>query len=489
VEIKTANRTRLVKTGTLSAGVLLSLALFLIVNYFGWKYYKRFDWTSNHLYSLSEKTLNVLKDLKTDINFVVLVPLEQNTYEPTRELLARYGAASSHVHVRFADPEKNPLETAQLARQYGVNTASVVVLRGNDRRIIDSADLAELDYSGLRFGQQQPEMTGFKGEQLFTGAILQLAEGRKPKILFTSGHGEHSLDDQQAGGMSGAQDLLGRDNFVMEEWASLGKSVVPQGTDLVVIAGPTSSFLPPELSALRAFLNAGGRMLVLLDPTLGPAGANHLVETGLSAFLAQDGVKIDEDIVLDPTNGLPMFGAEYLFAREYGDHPITKPLRTASLPVLVRLARSVSKGNAPAGTEVTDLIRTSTQGWGATDLAHLDNVQRSAKDVQGPVSLGVAVERKAAPGGRDERLVVFGDSDFATNQLLKANAPNTILLSNSLNWLVERSALLAIPPRKTEQVHLSLTKQQLNSIYLTVLVLMPGLAIIAGVYVYFLRRR
>ena len=53
-----------------------------------------------------------------------------------------------------------------------------------------------------------------------------------------------------------------------------------------------------------------------------------------------------------------------------------------------------------------------------------------------------------------------GDSDFAANQLLQANVPNAVLLANALNWLVEREALLGIPPKKTEQVKLTLTSDE-----------------------------
>ena len=95
------NRRQLVRTGTLSAGVLLLAALLLIVNYFGWKYYKRFDWTGNQLYSLSEKTLNVLEGLNRDVEFIVFLSPDQQSelYQPTSEVLARYGAASTRVHV------------------------------------------------------------------------------------------------------------------------------------------------------------------------------------------------------------------------------------------------------------------------------------------------------------------------------------------------------------------------------------------------------
>ena len=55
------------------------------------------------------------------------------------------------------------------------------------------------------------------------------------------------------------------------------------------------------------------------------------------------------------------------------------------------------------------------------------------------------------------RLVALGDSDFAANEFLEGNVANAVLLSNAFKWLVEREALLGIPPKKTEQVKLTLT--------------------------------
>jgi ABC-type uncharacterized transport system involved in gliding motility auxiliary subunit len=491
--METVRRRRLVRTGTLSAGILLLLALLAIVNYFGWKYYKRFDWTGSQIYSLSPKSRDVVRQLRHDVDVVMLMPPEQNLYEPTRELLTRYAAASPRIHLRIVDPAKNAALAEQLARRYNVTTAGVVFASGKDRRVVDSSELADFDFSGVQLGQQ-PEMTGYKGEQLFTSALLQLSEGRKPKILFTTGHGEHSLDDTGPRGLSSAREILGRDNFEMEEWASLGKPAVPDKTDLVVIAGPTSSLVQPELNALAAYLRSGGRLLILLDPTL---SGSTLVDTGLEGWLAGYGVEVGRDIVVDPSNPLPFFGSETLFVKDYGDHPITKAMRSGSLPVLVSLARSVGqsgkggKGAAPppAGIKVTELLRTSSQGWGETDLAHLDQVTKDARDVPGPVSLGVAVEIAGGAGARPARMVVFGDSDFAVNQLVRANVTNSMLLANSLNWLVERETLLGIPPRKTAQVRLSLTSGEMRTVYLLALLVLPGLAVAAGIYVHFRRRR
>lgn len=481
------NRSWLVRTGTLSAGVLLVAALLAIVNYFGWKYHKRFDWTSSSLYTLSEKSKNVLEGLKRDIEFVVFLPPNDELYQPVQEILSQYDAASQRVAVRYVDPQRNRIEAERLIQQYQIQGYGVVVASGNDRRVIQSADLAEMDFSGMQLGQA-PTLSGFKGEQLFTGAILQLGEGRKPKVIFTTGHGERSLDNQGAEGLTGIQEILGADNFDVEEWAALGQSTIPPGTDLVVVAGPKSPFLRPELDALAAYLNGGGRVLAMLDPVLGQAEGTGLTPTGFESWLNQFGIRLGTDIVVDPPRTIPGFTAATLFSNEYGDHPVTNALSQSGLPVLVSVARSVrqAEGGAAAGT--AELLRTSGDGWGETNLAALAEVERGPEDIAGPLSLGVAVEAEKGQG-RKMRLVVFGDSDFATNQLVQANSPNGILLSNALNWLVAREALLAIPPRKTEQVRLNLTREQSWTVYGVALLLLPSLAIVGGLLVWARRRR
>ncbi len=499
-------RRGLIRTGTLSAGVVLAAALLLIVNYFGWKYYHRFDWTKSHYYTLSEKTQNVLKSLAKDVSVVVFMRPGDELYSDTRELLDRYAASSPRIHVRYVDPDKNLAEAQQLVNQYQVKSLNVVVFdSGKDRRVVESADMADYDYSAMQMGGQA-RMTGFKGEQRFTGAILELEESKKPKILFTTGHGEVPLQESQRGrGLGQAQDLLGRDNFDLQEWPSLGQGAVPAGTDLVVVAGPTSGFVKPELDALSAYLQQGGRLLVMLDPTLRPGGGG-LVETNLGPWLAQYGVKVGDDIVIDPANPLPFFGADTIFVGSYGDHPATRSLREARVPCVLSLSRSVGKGTVPAGFEATELLKTSDKGWGETDFAHLDAVAKDAKDLAGPVSLAVAVEPtekaedKQSPAGAEKketptataaakmRLVVFGDSDFASNAQL-ANAGNATLLADTMNWLVERKQALGIGAKTPAQIRLNLTGGQLSLIFWTILVILPAGAVAAGVSVYLRRRR
>lgn len=499
-------RRRLTGGSMLGAGVLLAVALIGMVNYFGWKYHVRGDWTSSGLYTLSQRSQQVLDDISEAVDVVVFMRPGDQLYEPVQELLARYDAASPKIRVRTVDPERNVAQAQALVEQYQLTHGNVVVFQsGEERRVIEAADLAEYDYSGMQFGQG-PQMTGFKGEQMFTGALLELAEGRKPRVLFTTGHGEASLDDQSPTGLSQLQELLGQDNFELEEWRSLGKENVPEDVDLIVAAGPRSGFTPPELDLLGRFVGRGGRMIIMLEPLL-PEQA--VTETGLEEWLAGYGVQVGRDIVVDPANQVPFFGAESFFINSYGEHPVTQALSDAGVPVIASLARSVTAEDGGAGYEVTQLLRTGAEGWAETGLDDLTAVEQGDQDVAGPVSLAVAVtaapeptdaageaggEGTSAETGEDAssessvRLVVVGDSDLLTNGQI-GNAGNPTFALNAINWLVERQQLLGIPPKEPEQVRLTLTRGQLQRLFWLVIVGLPLAAVAAGAVVYVRRRR
>lgn len=510
---KTGNRT-LVETSTLSAGVVLVIALVAILNYFGWKYHKRFDWTQEEIYTLSEKSLNVLHQLDKDVEAIVFMGPESQLYPQVTELLARYEAASPHLSVRVLDADRNLAEAQSLVDKYQVTGLDVVVFdAGDEQRVVQTSDLADYDYSGLQMGEA-PRLTGFKGEQQFTSALLNLVESRKPKILFTTGHGEHALDDFDTSGLSGAADYLDRENFEVEEWASLGASDVPPDTDLVVVAGPTTGFVEPEVEVLSRYLDGGGRLLLALDPVLAAAGEG-LEPSGLDGLLESYGVTADDSIVVDPANPLPFFGAETIFIKSYGSHPVTDPLKRSEISVILPLARSVRVTDTPDGWTSTSLLETSDEGWGETDLSNLQGVERDDDDLPGPVSLAVAVERadssasgEEGPGDGEEaadqdtvateaeaanasegaRLVVLGDSDLFTNAYVQ-QAGNSILFVNIFNWLVAREALLAIPAKEPQQVRLNLSASELSWIRWLSLAVLPGLVLALGLWVWSRRRR
>ncbi len=490
------SRYRVVRRSTASIGALLAIALVFGVNYLGARHWWRGDWTKTRIYSLSTTTEKVVKGLKAPVRITVFMTRGWRLYGPVNELVNRYRAlAPSKIQVEFVDPERNPARAEPLAREFGVRQNTIVFRSGEKKKYVEEDKLAEFDFAASGFGGA-PEMKAFKGEEAFTAAILDVTENRVTRVYFSSGHGEPSVDSMERGrGFAQAKQLLARDNVSVAAWDSLGKGTVPADATVIVVAGPKTAFLDPEVSALQKSLTGGGRLLLMLDPVLPSPGAPPS-DLGFANLLASYGVRVNADLVIDPANAVPLVGPETVVANRYGTHPIVRSLSAEGLPVLFPFARSVSKVEKPAAAyTATLLVETTAEGWGETELSKLDEgVKKDPSDNPGPVTIALAVAPAEKVGKdaskvptRPARLVVVGNSRFATNGNL-ANLGNANLFLNAIHWLAGEEKLIGIAPKRPEQSSLTLTRAQVGRLGLFVTVGLPGLAVVLGVWVWYRRR-
>ena len=479
-------------------GVVLAVALTAMVNWLAARHYLSADWTSSKMYSISEKTRNILADLKDEIRVVVFMTPASPLYDQAFELLNRYAAASDKIKVEYIDPDKEPLRTKQLAEQFGISVADTVVFSYGDRTKYVTADqMAEYDYAAAQYGQA-PSMRAFKGEEQFTSAILSLVAPDVPKVYFVTGHGEASLASAGGGAQSDRSlavlaEALKRENIEAADTVLLS-GTVPEDADLLAIVGPTRPFTEPELAALDAFLLRGGRLLVCLDPLIEPSGTMRA--TRLEDFLAKHGIRVNDDLAVDPSRKLPFYDLSAVYLTDFPVHPVTRGLE--GVAVLFSVARSLTTEGEAAPVVI---VETSAEGWGERNLGQLlagKPVTRDDDDTPGPAALGVVVEEGPVTEGlaSDDapvavppgfRIVVYGDSDFMADYEI-SNAGNLILALNTINWLAAREQSLGIPPRDVEQVSLFLSQQQMRTILLITLLAMPGAAIVLGILVWRRRR-
>lgn len=497
--------------GSLGAAVVLGALLLVMLNYLAGRYYHRSDWTSVRLYSLSETTEQLLRELDEPVELIsFLPPAGDGLAEAVKELLERYEAASPEITTRFIDPLRSPLEAETLVQRFQLDQDSVVVVATTtDRRIVDAQELVEWDYSGASQGLP-PKISGFYGESAVSNAILQLVEGDKPQVVFVRGHGEGSPEDTSAEGFSELARRLSAQHFKISDWVSLNTPEVPAGTDLVVLAGPRIPLQPAELEALGRYLDGGGRLLALVDLSLSDNLPPRAVELGLAPWLSGYGVELGVDLVTDPQRPVVFLGSETFSVDSFGDHPVTSGLMDGRVAAVLSLARSAgaAAGDGAGMYRVTELLRTTPAGWAERDLGSLPELEKGDDDLSGPVPLGVAVEPREEPEGDLEpfpdeeetaaeevgeagagpRLVVFGDATFASNALL-LQASNETLIRNAVNWLVERETQLGIPPKEPEHVRLNLDAGQVRNLRFLSLLGLPGLAALIGVLIWFRRRR
>lgn len=520
-------------------GTILIIGLVMMINWLGARHWSRWDATSTKIYSLSPKSLSILAELDEEVHVIVFMTPASPMYREVRELMNRYTAASDLLTVEYIDPDREPLRTSQLAEQFGITMADTVVFTAGERsKYVTSDKLAEMDYSGMSYGEG-PRMRAFKGEEQLTSAILSLVAQQVPKVYFVTGHGEIPVAGRgDEASVSLLQEVLKRENMDVAVTTLLGGEV-PDDADVLAILSPRQAYTEGEIEVLREYLGRGGRLLLCLDPVIESDGT--LRTTRLEALIAELGVHVSDDLVIDPEASLRGWDPATVYVAEYQEHPVTTGL--LGVASLFLTARSV-EANPGSGWTAQELVQTSDQGWGETDLAALAagaQLEPDDNDNQGPVSLAVAVEERleddtfddlggegdpleeelrqsetlpglddAASGTEAEstpgesgsedgdaelgetdkvgfRIVVFGDGAFLTDGII-ANLGNMTLALNSFNWLAERDQIVGIPPRDLSKTNMYLSASQLGTILLIAVLLMPAGAVVLGIVVWRRRR-
>jgi ABC-type uncharacterized transport system involved in gliding motility auxiliary subunit len=328
------------------------------------------------------------------------------------------------------------------------------------------------------------------------------------------GHGEGGADDTGApNGYGLTLEKLTKQNYTVSTVQLLASQPKPADCEVLLLAGPKNDLLPAELDRLAQYVAAGGKLIVLLDPLGTP---------NLAADLARYGVKVGNDVVIenDPYRQMPQ-GPTFvvLDGQSSAQHPITEKL---DQPAILPLARSVGKGADVTGLAVTVLAHTSDQSWAETKL---DDIQTTpptpdpGADIVGQVPLMVAVEvndpaavaetttvgtlpsidgapAMAAPPAPTEKLekkaggkvVVIGDSDFATNQIAAAGM-NVDLLLGSVGWMVDDKNQITIHANDAKTGQLTVGVIPAAVVVLVSLIAVPGLAALGAVGTFMSRRQ
>jgi len=89
------------------------------------------------------------------------------------------------------------------------------------------------------------------------------------------------------------------------------------------------------------------------------------------------------------------------------------------------------------------------------------------------------------------RLLVVGSAAFLSNETLRdANAnANMDFVLNGLNWLLDREKIIGIAPKTVRNLSVNLADSQMSSIFLLVILGIPGTAAAIGIAVWLKRRR
>jgi len=453
-----------------TAGVLVALAITVAVNYLGARQNKRWDLTASRQNSLSEQTVKVLQSLQAPVKFTAFD--RQTELDRFRTRLDAYAYNSRQVSVEYIDPDTKPI----VAREFDVQAYGTVVV----------------DYMGKR------ERITSDTEQDLTNALIKAMSTMERKVYFLQGHGEKEPNRTERDGYSAVSGSLRRDNYMVERLVLAQMKDVPADATVVLVAGPTTDVLPTEAEALRRYIARAGKLMVMLDPLIGPQAA---ALPNLEGIIKEWGITPGSNVVVDVSGATNE--PSIAVAATYPLHAITERFATLTIYPLARSVDPVSGGTN--GRVAQTIVETSRQSWAEANLASLTgeagvSMDEASGDKPGPVPLGVAVSApvEAAAGSPsppatgealkpETRVVVFGDSDFASNAY--AGVPgNMNFFANAISWLAQQENLIAIRPTQAQDRRVTMTPRQQTMTLLTSIFVLPALVFAAGIFTWWRRR-
>jgi ABC-2 type transport system permease protein len=469
----------------------LVLAVVVMANYLGAKFFHRFYLSSQTRVALSSRTLAVLHSLTNRVDVTLYYDRKADFYPTVAALLDEYRAANKNITVRTVDYLRDAGAAEMVKEKYRqyFNSQSdkdlVIfdcVAPVNDRvKVFPGAALTQ--YKTVQVPATDPHQkeleferhpVAFNGEQAFTSILLSLANPQPLKAYFLQFDPNKSpLTDSGNTGFEKFASVLQQNYISVTNLAWIGNAGVPMDCNLLIIAAPDQALLEPELQQIDQYLREGGRLLILF---------NYLSQahpTGLEPILQTWGVTVLDDIAQDADHTI---STRDIVVDQFGKHTVVNSL---SAQLQLYLPRPILKNpGLPANAPDVDVLFGTSAG--ATLLGNRAEPPHS-------YPLACAIEQKPVAGVANPRgntrIIVVGDSVFLGNYYIDSGG-NRDFLNACVNWLCDRSALLdGIGPRPVTDYRLQITRHQRRQLRWLLLAALPGGVLFFGWLVWLVRRK
>ena len=437
--------------------IILVIGSIILINILSDQFFFRLDITEDQRYSLSPATEEILDNLPQTVTVTAyftedLPPQYTKSKRLFKELLIEYASmAHGNLVYEFIDPSEKP-ELEQQALQNGVQPL-LINLREKDQVKQQKAFMGAV----VQMGEEKDIIPFIQPdgatEYQLSSSIKKLAVLDKPLVGFVQGQGEAGLQDM-AQAMQALSVLYNIEPVQLSDTTDLTKY-----TTLALVA-PKDSFNIVQLNALDRYLSNGGNLFIAMNRVEGnfQTAMGSPVNTALESWLAGKNLIVDENFLLDVncnSVGVTQQQAGFRYTTRvqfpfmpiitnFPKHPVTEGLEQIVLP----FASSMNY-TGDSSIRYTPLLVSSEKSATQSSQTYFDiNKRWENKDF--PLSnlvAGALLEGKLS-GGKDSRMIVIADGDFAVNgsgqQAQQLSADNVSLLVNSIDWLSDATGLIQL---------------------------------------------
>lgn len=438
---------------------LLIIGIVGVLNYFGYQYPKKWDLTSKKLHTFSQQSIDVTKGLTQEVRATFYSDI--GAREEFRGLLEEFRGLSTNFKLEFVDPTRN-IARARAANVRQMNT--LVIEMGDRTARIETPT-----------------------EEKITNELIKLSTSKHYTLCNIEGHGERSIDAGDEKGFSQFKTRVQELAYSIKKVELLKDGKIPEDCNAIIYFGATRPLLKQELSILTSYFDKGGKGLLGLDINL---DGQLEASPDFVNYLKKWGVQVPLSFVIDPRSAQAFGNIALSFITTFPpDHAITKNFdKSASeLAGLFMFTRPVEIAKElPKDVKVEWLAKTASSSLGITDFTGIKSGKLKldpSHASKGPHTVAVTVK---GPAGT--QLVVFGNSWFGTNGLIRQGL-NQDLLLNSISWLLDDFKNITIRSKEDEPGRIDASPEALQIIFLVSVLLAPVAIAGFGFFVWWRRKK
>lgn len=323
--------------------IILAIVIIIGINLVSYQAFTRFDFTEGQVYTLSQSTKALTKNLSSTLK--VKVFLSENlpaqvakVKQDLNDYLDEYAALSDgKLEITFTDPAKDEKAKA-LTKPLGIPALELQVLQKDQRQTIkaymglaiikekEDYEPSEDDDPAEKFEKFEtiPVLTSLENfEYDFTSALKKVSSTEEKTIGFLRGHEEHEIIPQyirrnpfmkQEERMDYDLDkVLGKNYQIKTVQAHPTKNESSttldlKGIDTLVIAGPKTPITETEVETIKTFVKEGGNAVFLIDQIdIGEGMQTSKLESDYANLLNHWGVAVDAAFVQDASHAHSSF--------------------------------------------------------------------------------------------------------------------------------------------------------------------------------------
>jgi|GEM_PF-1595824 len=326
------------------------------------------DLTKNHIYSLSDVTIDLLNELDVRVEIDILASEASCEYTSVdddpyghipmaTELIKRYEKYSDNVRVEFIDLNTDPW-FLDLIPDYrdSVSDYSIVVRSEYRTRVTSFYEMLPSLSGSVETDSSSIDLASSLTECVLSSLIKTVSMEVNPNVAYL----DTLMGGDDAAYLLNALELNGY-NILYSADFSFGYDPIPEEADMVIIAAPEYDITAAGLDQLSDFLENDGKygktVMILTSPYM-PEMPN------LSALTEEWGIVLTRNLVHEgdsdsviPTCKDDMFYATY-YSAEYIDSDITSEYAPVAGAVELQVPRDTYGDFA-----VNTILSTSAQGY------------------------------------------------------------------------------------------------------------------------------